>query len=126
MPTRQELTETLRLVVIEMCAGCAADGDVDDCQGDDCPLFAARLGRLPARKAHGWLIQQIRGRCLDCMNDQAREILHCQRQACPLWPWRDGTGIQIPVGPSKGIDALLFGDQDPDELTVTDILFGED
>jgi hypothetical protein len=126
MPTKQELTEMLRLVVIEFCQGCAADGDVEDCQGDDCPLYAARLGRLPPRKAHGWLLQQIRSRCLDCMADQAREILHCQRQTCPLWPWRDGTGIPLPKNEAKGLNAFLFGDRDPDELTVNDILFGED
>jgi hypothetical protein len=60
------------------------------------------------------------------MNDQAREVLHCSREVCPLWPWREGTGIPCQPGQPQGIDALLFGDQDPDELTMNEILFGED
>lgn len=125
MTTKQDVTQVLLEVVTNMCIGCAADGDVPGCLGDDCSLFPVRMGVLPPRKRHGWLIKVIRARCLSCMGDQAREVLCCDAQGCFLWSYREGTGIPSRPDERKGIDALLFGDSDPDELTVTDIIFGE-
>jgi len=126
MTTKQDVTQVLLDAVTEMCVGCAADGDVPGCMGDDCSLFTVRMGVPPPRKRHGWLIKVIRARCLSCMGDQAREVLCCESHSCALFPWREGIGIPSRPDAREGIDALLFGDRDPDELTVTDIIFGED
>jgi len=35
-------------------------------------------------------LKVIRNKCLDCTNNQPREVYLCAAKTCPLWPWRMG------------------------------------
>ena len=76
---------TPRSAVIRFCRGCAADGDIQNCEVVDCPFhtYLKRKGQ-PA-------ISQIRKKCLECMGGSASAIEECETKTCPLYIYRLGT-----------------------------------
>jgi hypothetical protein len=53
-------------------------------------------------------VKSIRAKCLDCSNDQPKEVRLCPVIKCPLWPYR--------MGKRPKEDADTIGDaNDPDD-----------
>ena len=47
-------------------------------------------------------LKAIRAKCLDCSNDQRKEVKECPITKCPIWPYRMGKRPAVDESVNKG------------------------